>query len=443
MCPATALTKTAESFPYYVVNISELITDAMNSQGVLQSPVTLTITAVYTDPASHQVYSGLGVTTIQPYEIDPWSERQVDITLSTTGQYSFGREPLTTDWQTGGDALINQGGLRLKDINFPDFGSSKNITLVGDAVISGTQLQLTPKGTYYQTGAAWFSNPQFVQDGFETTFRFRIYDLSDFGADGLAFVIQNHAQTAIGSSGGSMGYAFIPNSLAVEFDTWQNSEIGDPNTNHISVQTRGTEMNDGDHAYSLGTATSIPDLSDGNVHTATLRYTPGTLSVYLDNPSTPVLTAPVMLSNTLALMNGRAWVGFTAAAGGALEKHDILSWTFARSSGDPSANIPIQLASRVSESSIISDHTYANSNEWSPPLGDARWHGGYLQPVTLQHFWADKTTPVSSVRIPALFNPDRPAATLIVSNQSDSGSGSLRQAMLSALAGDTITLAHV
>ena len=75
--------------------------------------------------------------------------------------------------------------------------------------------------------------------------------LGNIGADGFTFVIQNSdsslfgggGSSALGSTGGGLGYAGIPNSLAVEFDTWFNPVLGDPNGNHISVHTAGTLQN--------------------------------------------------------------------------------------------------------------------------------------------------------------------------------------------------------
>lgn len=44
------------------------------------------------------------------------------------------------------------------------------------------------------------------------------------GADGFAFVVQNHPNTTniVGAVGGQMGFGGLENSLAIAFDTWQN-----------------------------------------------------------------------------------------------------------------------------------------------------------------------------------------------------------------------------
>jgi hypothetical protein len=60
-------------------------------------------------------------------------------------------------------------------------------------------------------------------------------------------------------------------------------------------------------------------MSDGEVHEAKIVSVPGSLTIFLDDLSSPVLTVPVDLEATLNLDNGQAWVGLTAATGGVTE----------------------------------------------------------------------------------------------------------------------------
>jgi hypothetical protein len=117
----------------------------------------------------------------------------------------------------------------------------------------------------------------------------------------------------------------MPNSVAVEFDTFFNSIIDDPNGNHISIQTCGTSANSAWHSDSLGCATSLPDMSDGGIHTASIHYRPGTMTIALDGAT--ALNVPLDLASQLDLNGGKAWVGFTAATWAAYENHDILNWS--------------------------------------------------------------------------------------------------------------------
>ena len=48
------------------------------------------------------------------------------------------------------------------------------------------------------------------------------------GGDGFAFVLHDNGFShALGVGASSMGYGGIDNSIAFEFDTWYNSELGD------------------------------------------------------------------------------------------------------------------------------------------------------------------------------------------------------------------------
>jgi hypothetical protein len=209
------------------------------------------------------------------------------------------------------------------------------LNLAGNAARLEDRLRITADQEG-QTGAAWLPAKQSVQGGFEGTFQWQISRTSQAdGADGFAFVIQNASGLALGDGGGGIGYSGIANSLAIEFDTLQNppeefgGELGDPNDNHISVQTRGALPSSADPTFSLGSTTAIPLLADGNVHTAKIVYVPGTLTIFLDDLTKPVLTDPVDLGTILSLDNGQAWIGFTAATGGRSQAHDILSFSFA------------------------------------------------------------------------------------------------------------------
>jgi hypothetical protein len=105
-----------------------------------------------------------------------------------------------------------------------------------------------------------------------------------------------------------LGYN-IPNSLAVEFDTYP-WDAGGPNADHVSVQTGSTQTNSLDHKYSLGSTTSIPFLYDNKTHRAKVIYISGQLCVFVDDMQVPVLTVSVNLENTLSLTDGKAFIGF-------------------------------------------------------------------------------------------------------------------------------------
>jgi hypothetical protein len=215
-------------------------------------------------------------------------------------------------------------------INFADLNAGEGLNLQGSAAIVNGRLRLTPASAT-KTASAWCETQQAIDEGFSTTFQFQITqpggitdDDGNRGAAGLAFVIQNYSNTCIGNQT-NMGYEGIPNSIAVEFDTFRTSMIGDPNGNHISVQTKGTAANSAWHNCSLGCATDLPDMSDEDVHTASIAYVPGTMTIVLDGA--PVLSVSLDIASKLNLNGGKAWAGFTSATYAAYENHDILNWS--------------------------------------------------------------------------------------------------------------------
>jgi len=214
-----------------------------------------------------------------------------------------------------------------RQFDFTTFSDPAFLVLRGNASFTDGLLRLT-EAQKNKVGGAWYALPVYVQGGFETEFDFRI---DQDGADGFAFVIQNSSLSDLGNNGPWLGYN-IPNSIAVEFDTWRNRAYGDTNANHVCVQTRGTLTNSPDHQYSLGCNDDIPPLSDNQPHTAKIVYVAGQhlqLSIFFGDIEEANLIVPLDLENILSLTDGRAFVGFTAATGGAVETHDILSWSFA------------------------------------------------------------------------------------------------------------------
>ncbi len=225
--------------------------------------------------------------------------------------------------------------------SYPDFSSTGGLTLVSAAVQSGDTLSITPPAVN-QGGAVYRTGKVNVDGGFESTFTFSITDVVGPGSDGLAFIIQNDSQAALGGIGGAIGYATnllnpsvpgIANSLAIEFDTWNNQNNWDDFDSHlhISVQSAGTAPNSPAQEASLGAFGGPIDWADGEAHTVRVVYdAEGRLDLYLDAAALPVLSVAVDLSSLLSLDEGSAYVGFTAATGGAgaVERHQLHSWFF-------------------------------------------------------------------------------------------------------------------
>lgn len=214
----------------------------------------------------------------------------------------------------------------LASISYGDFSDSSGLNLLRDAAApigANNVLRVTPLVSS-NLGLAWHTTPQLVSIGFETTFDFQV---SGNGGAGFAFVIQNDSVDAVGGGGGGMGYKNIPNSLAIEFDTFLNGGV-DTDNNHVSVQSLGTSPNSNDASATLGSITPSFDINDGNVHQVRVVYQPGTMEVYLDDLFSPAFVAPVDLVGLLNLDAGHAWLGFTGVSSSTAQSHDILNWHY-------------------------------------------------------------------------------------------------------------------
>ncbi|HUR28981.1 MAG TPA: PQQ-dependent sugar dehydrogenase, partial [Planctomycetota bacterium] len=235
------------------------------------------------------------------------------------------------------------------DFDYFDFASTAGTTLVGVAAQNGNRIRLVP-ATGSVVGGAWFQTKQSVASGFETTFTFQLGAAA--GADGFAFLLQNTSSSPLGGNGCQLGYHGIANSLAVEFDTYSNTtcasvNVNDPPGLHVSVHSLGQAANSVSESASLAATQAVPDFANGAVHTGRILCQSGVLSVYVDNLAQPVLSATVNLGQLLALDQGRAWVGFTAATGGLAEAHDLLAWHFDETPA-PAGNLP-PLAPTITE----------------------------------------------------------------------------------------------
>ena len=245
---------------------------------------------------------------------------------------------------------------------FTNFNDVSTLTLNGVATqspgLSGEQqtLSITPN-VRGSAGSFYYSTPQRVDLGFTTDFHFRIRDRSGTGSDGLTFIVQGEGANALGGTGGALGFgtnlAFpvnaantgITNSLAVVFDTWDNSANWQtiPGANVITVQSShlgASSPNTPSSVDSLGGIAVSGAFNDGATHTVRISYTPGLMSIFYDNLATPALSVPANLANTLNLIGGQnAFVGFTAGTGALInvERHEIKDWTFGTVAPAPGA----------------------------------------------------------------------------------------------------------
>jgi len=233
-----------------------------------------------------------------------------------------------------GSAVLLSASASAVVINMPDFSDVSSLTLNGSAAQVGNVLRVTPEA-YNQAGSAFSTTPITLinNTSFSTYFKFRISrptfgssDMDGPGADGLVFVVQT-VSSGVGGMGGGIGYLGIPNSLGVEFDTWNNgSGSGDPDGNHVNFDYGGSFS-------STASAVSIsPRMNDGDIWYAWIDYNGNShvlelrLGLSPSRPGSPLLAQTVDLPSILGSPN--VFAGFTSGTGAAVGNHDVLAWEF-------------------------------------------------------------------------------------------------------------------
>ncbi|MEO6597670.1 MAG: IPT/TIG domain-containing protein [Planctomycetota bacterium] len=244
--------------------------------------------------------------------------------------------------------VVAAASLSGQSVVYADFSTAGTMLRFGNAALAGPVLRLTNDGVRDMSWA-WHNQQVPVVAGFDTSFVFRITPPA-FGTtgEGMAFVIQRDAAGAVAYGGADQGLGYgtgvfssqgIRNSIAIEIDTFMNTSIGDTSSNEISIHTRGALPNNEAETYSLARATAPVNLSDGQPHTLRVRYTVGTLEVFVDTMPTLSKAYDLLVGGTYAnggpapipsFAQGAAWIGFSAVtgAGAITQRTDILSWTF-------------------------------------------------------------------------------------------------------------------
>ena len=235
-----------------------------------------------------------------------------------------------------------------------------------DMSLCDVRLRLTPARPYH-VGSVMRLETAPVLNGFETGFTFQITDHSQqcsqvkdrsfgiathkscsiAGGDGFAFVLHGDVAgaSALGGGGGGLGYSGLLNALVVEFDTWYNADpaAGDLPYDHVAVHAALRPEDDpgdvgvsADVSCQIGQARRV-DIADGLIHSARIVYwrhvkydllpfftgtsallpflrdagesrRMGTLAVYYDNSTHPVLALPLNLNPVLKLPENQAFM---------------------------------------------------------------------------------------------------------------------------------------
>jgi hypothetical protein len=158
-------------------------------------------------------------------------------------------------------------------------------------------------------------------------------------ADGITFVLSK-ATAGLGAGGGGIGYQGVPNSIAIEFDNYNNGEPG--GSNHVAIDTNGVLTNTASfNPYGQVFCHFNPGgpfhyarpgcMSNGNIWTVAISYDGVLLDVSVQDGlgATQVAINDYAIDIAALLGSTDAFVGFTSGTGAGYLNHDILNWKLA------------------------------------------------------------------------------------------------------------------
>jgi hypothetical protein len=216
-----------------------------------------------------------------------------------------------------------------RSLNYGSGLSATGLTLNGSAKINGTRLRLTDNNAN-EAGSAWATAPINIQN-FTTDFSFQ---LSNASADGFTFAIQGVGSTAIGPSGGGLGYGpdtsggtgGMPTSIAVKFDIYNNAGEG---TDSTGLYINGASPT----VPALDMTSSGVVLLSGDIFNVHMTYDGATFKWTITDANNPsqTFTASQAINIPATVGGNTAYVGFTGGTGGLTAIQEIINWTYASS----------------------------------------------------------------------------------------------------------------
>ena len=217
----------------------------------------------------------------------------------------------------------------------------------------------------YQGGAVWYNHPINFNNPFTISYQAYFGD-NQSGADGMALVFKNNNNNVLGETGKGIGYGGIPNSMSFEFDTFWNSDKGDPrpepNEDHVAFNWLG----DPNHNTSfISSVQSVPNIEDDAFHEVKVTWEPAPvyrLRLYLD------CEIKISMNGMYGLQNyTNHYFGFTGSTGANTNAQYVCFNSISFVEG---LNIPdTTICEGITVTSINALTPSGTSYSWSPTTG--------------------------------------------------------------------------
>ena len=206
----------------------------------------------------------------------------------------------------------------------------------GNAIFAGSLARLTDGGGG-EAGSIFSLNKIDVRK-FTTSFKFQIHTPgSNPMADGMCWVVQGNSPTALGFSGGGLGYGpdtrggprGIRNSLCVKFDIYDNQGEGN-NSTGLFGDGRSPTLPERDSGDILVDLRETPiDLNSQHVFQVDLTYDGTTLTEKItDTSASQSFSTSYTINIPNAVGGNTAYMGFTGGTGGLTTTQDVQTWTY-------------------------------------------------------------------------------------------------------------------
>jgi gliding motility-associated-like protein len=211
--------------------------------------------------------------------------------------------------------------------------SQLNASVIGSAQVLDNNCFLITPAVNDQSGGVWYDNPIDFSNDFTIYYQSYFGSNDADGADGMALVIKQNSNPAIGDTGAFVGYGGIDQSLIVEFDTFQNNggadqgpeAFSDPTYDHIAIMKNGVA----DHASPSNLAGPIQasnnsvNIEDGVDHEVKIEWISSsqTLKVYFDCNLRLSITED--FKNTIFEGDSSVYFGFVGSTGGLNNIHRV------------------------------------------------------------------------------------------------------------------------
>ncbi|XP_037436755.1 L-type lectin-domain containing receptor kinase SIT2-like [Triticum dicoccoides] len=236
-----------------------------------------------------------------------------------------------------------------------------SLALDGIASVTPSGLLELTNGTAMSMGHAFYPPPLRLRDSpngmvqsFSTSFVFGIISIYDLSSHGLTMLVAPSKDFSkatpvqyLGLVNGSNNGNTTNHIFAVELDTWQNTEFGDINNNHIGIDINGLSSVQShpagffhDHNgmfkdLTLSSQEAMQVWVDYDREKIQIDVTMAPLDM-ATKPKRPTVSTRYNLSTVLKDV---AYIGFSSSTGKIKTRHYVLGWSFAMNGPAPVINV--------------------------------------------------------------------------------------------------------